>query len=243
MTRHRFMTLQVLLAIVTSAGCRSLIKIDVDCEKLCLDAPGPTPSAITKLLPPALQQAAAGWDGGVNSVDYLDGLLDGAVASGLTALPSAQWVVQMNFNDVLAQLPNAAVGVSADVRLTSVTLRNTTGLDFVDAVAVTLSHGTATAPLQLASSDDAVDAGSDVGCEMAGSSLLVADFRRSEGDATRNQIDLLMTAAELNIFDCIKREPTLFTVKLSPRLATLPAADDPLVLGACVGALTKVSYP
>ena len=243
MVRHLCFTLPVLLAILSAAGCRSLVRIDVDCEQLCLDAPGPTLSAIAMLLPSSLRQAAVSWDGGAKVIDYHEGLLDSAVDSGLPALPSAQWVAVMKFNDVLAQLPSAAVSVSAEVRLTSVTLRNTTGLDFVESVAVTLGHGAETAPLQLASFDDTADGGGDEGCEMAGSSVRVADFHRSAGAPIANQIDLTMTAAELDIFACLKREPTLLTVTLSPRLGSLPAADDPLVLGACIGASTQVSYP
>jgi len=237
-------------ALLVAGGCGPVVKVDIDCKQLCLAAPGPTIPGSSSTLAYSIDGATPDWGNGVWD-GGLDGYLDGAVASNLPEnLPSVRdlvWVAEMEFNQVLAQLPSAAVSLSADVRLTSVTLTSTTALDFIESVDVVMSHGTANtegdAPSSSGTSAASVDSGGGLSCKEAGSVLRVAYFRRNGDVAAGSTIDLVIVEPDLNVFDCIKDEPASFEVTLTPHLGLAPATDAPLSFGTCIGAETHTTFP
>ena len=209
-------------AVAIAPGCKSVAEIDVDCPKLCLAAAGkPLPglATFTSLIP----------DGAVYAPFSLD------AGAGLTLpdagiLPSSTtWEAIMKFNDVLAQLPNAAVHMSVDVRLTSVNLTSTTDLSFIKSMFVFLSreqNGLGIA-----------------GCRTLGSSVLVARYDNEAGGASGAVIDLVNVAPEMNLFDCIKDTPAKFSVTMAFNAGSYPTTEVPLTLSTCIGAQSHVSYP
>ncbi|MGB8294529.1 MAG: hypothetical protein WCG85_03815 [Polyangia bacterium] len=228
--------------VVGSAGCGSLVKVDVDCKKLCLANPGPTIPALSSVLPYPVDGAIPSsdgdnWDGG------FAGPLDSSLAGNSPTIPTLEWIAEIDFNSVLAQLPSAAAGLSADVRLASVTLASTTSLDFVDSIEVSMSHGTASASGSASSDEESVDGGTGPACRQAGPSVRVAYYQRIESSIAGPTIALIMVNPDLNMFDCMKDEPTNLDVKLTSRPGSAPANDAPLTLGTCIGAETHASYP
>jgi hypothetical protein len=244
MPGHSYILFCGLLPIAASAACQSLVTIDVDCEQLCLDAQGPTIPAMSNQWPSAIGNAVGVWDGGAKEIASLLGSLDGAAADDTLSALTAAWSVEMPFNEVLAQLPSAAAGLSADVRLASVALRSPTELDFLDSVEVTMSHGSpdASSPEPPDGSGN-VDGGAGLDCRATGFVMRVAYFQRSASAPSGNTIDLTMVAPDMNLFACMKDEPTRFDVQLSPHLGSVSTVDAPLTLGTCVGAATHFRYP
>ena len=157
-----------------------------------------------------------------------------------------EWVAEMSFNDVLKQLPSVAENLSADVRLGSVSLSGTSSLDFIESLEVSLSHGPATTGANGFGAADGAKSGDgsdSPGCGAAGASMRIAYFQRGESGATGASLDLVLVDPGLNLFDCMKDEPSRFHVILTPRLGSTPTSDTPLVLRTCVGAQTHLSYP
>jgi hypothetical protein len=159
------------------------------------------------------------------------------------------WSSAMRFNEVLRQLPNAAIDTSLDVRLGSINVASTTGLSFVDSVRVSLSRDWK--PL---SGDHAATAEADAGaaeavaiggpgCNTAGSRFLVARYDRETDGISGNTIALVNLAAEMNLFDCMKDAPALFSVSMAFQPGSYPDVDAPLTLSTCVGAQGHASYP
>jgi len=229
--------------VVGSAGCGSLVKVDVDCKKLCLANPGPTIPALSSVLPYPVDGAIPSWDGGDNWDGGFAGPPDSSLAGNSPTIPTLEWIAEMDFNSVLAQLPSAAASLSADVRLASVTLASTTSLDFVDSIEVSISRGTASGSGSKSSGEEGVDGGAGRACRQAGLAMRVADYQRIESSIAGPTIDLILVNPDLNMFDCMKDEPTKFDVKLTPRPGFAPANDAPLILGTCIGAETHASYP
>ena len=73
--------------------------------------------------------------------------------------------------------------------------------------------------------------------------MRIAYFQRSESGAAGASLDLALVDPALNLFDCMKDEPSRFRVTLTPRAGSMPMTDVPLTLRTCVGAETHVSYP
>jgi hypothetical protein len=233
-------TLRVAVAavvlLVAHAGCDSAVEVDVKCEKLCLAAPGPTLPGIPALVT-VVDGGVAGIDGGVTA---LDGGVPGQLGGPLprSVLPTVEWVADLSFNEVLKHLPSAAANLSADVRLGSISLTSTSRLDFIESLEVTLSHGAATSP-----ANGAGNSAGAPGCRTAGTAIRVAYFQRGEGAATGSSLELVLVDPALNLFDCMKDEPSRFRVTLNPRAGSMNLGDVPLALRTCVGAETHVSYP
>lgn len=228
MSRLLRVTVSVLGLALVHAGCGSAVEVDVECEKLCLAAPGPTIPGVASLAPVVLDGGVVGMDGGALAIDGgLAGPLDGGGV--VMVAPTVEWVAELSFNEVLKQLPSAAASLSADVRLRSVSLSSTASLDFVESLEVTLGPGG--------------NPGGGPGCPTAGTALRIAYFQRAEGAATGSSLDLVLAAPALNLFDCLKDEPSQFHVTLTPRAGSMPTSDVPLALRTCVGAETHVSYP
>jgi hypothetical protein len=235
-----------LFLLFAHAGCNSAVDFDVQCDKLCLAAPGPTIPGISSLAPMALDSGVVDPDGGLPALDGgVAGRPEGSLPDGVA--PTVEWVAEMSFNEVLAQLPSVAANLSADVRLGSVSLSGTTSLDFIESLEVSLGHGPATTGASGANAADGTTGGGESddgpGCGAAGTEMLVAYFRRGESGATGTSLDLALVDPGLNLFDCMKDLPSRFHVTLTPRTGSMPTSDTPLVLRTCVGAETHLSYP
>jgi hypothetical protein len=243
---HRPTMLPALLLISLKAGCgSSLAEVDVECKRLCLAEPGPTIPGVSTL-------ALAARDAAGIAVDSWLAKSDGGLAGAFdAAIPGAvgfnfEWIANMNFNEVLAQWPSSAMSLSANLRLTSIALSSTRDLDFIESLEVLLSHGEARALGGTRTLTMAADAGladDGLGCRNAGATLRVASFQRAEGWINGPTVALVVANPELNLFDCMKDEPSQFHVTLRSRPGGVPASDAPLTLGTCIGANTHLSYP
>jgi hypothetical protein len=210
-----------------ASGCKSAVKVDVDCPSICISAPGPT-------LPGEATLAALSVDGGI----------DRASTNGLVL----SWKETMNFNDVLAQLPSEALNTSVDVRLNAVQLSSTTDLNFTDSIRVFLSRQRKGSDAGSTTSDSIVSGGTSSetapngsSCRILGSNILVARYDRESDGPVGASIDLADLLPETNIFDCMKDAPVLFEVTMAFRPGFYPAIDAPLTLSTCIGA--QGSYP
>ena len=230
-------------AVAIATGCTSVAEIDVDCPKLCLAAAGPT-------LPGLASFTSSIPDGAAYGPFSMDAGTGFALPDAGILPSSTTWEAIMKFNDVLAQLPTAAVSMSVDVRLTSVSLTSTTDLSFIQSMRVFLSREQDALGRASTTSDQVADAGSgdDVaagvsGCKAVGSSLLVASYDNLTGGTSGAIIDLVNVAPQMNLFDCIKDTPAKFSVKMAFQGGSYPASEVPLTLSTCVGAKSHVSYP
>jgi hypothetical protein len=225
-------------------ACSSVAKVDVECKHLCLAAPGPTIPGLASFVPSAaaadtIDAALPDFDGGLDGFEQtLNGLLDAAAIAARTT--PIEWVAEMNFNEVLAQLPSAAMSLTATLHLTSVTLSSVNNLDFIESLDVFLSHGRTPSASPATDMDGGAHATS---CGRAGDVLRVASFERLEGSVTGPVVNLRLAAPDTNLFDCMKDEPSQFRVTLTPHVGSLPATDTPLTLSTCIGAETHLSYP
>ena len=230
-------------AIAIVLGCKSVAEIDVDCPKLCLASAGPT-------LPSPASFTASNLDAATFSPFVLDSGAGLALPDAGILPSSITWEATMKFNEVLAQLPSAAIKVSVDVRLTSVSLTSTTDLSFIKSMRVFLSREQDALGRGRTASNEVVDAGSGgglaagvSGCQAVGSSILVAKYDNEAGEPSGAIIDLLNVAPEMNLFDCIKDTPAIFSVTMVFQPGSYPATDAPLTLSTCIGAQSHVNYP
>jgi hypothetical protein len=215
-----------------AAGCNPAIEIDVDCPRLCLAAPGPTLPGLGSLTPSGIDAAAydlSAFDAGAEAA-----LPETGISSG-----SVTWSAIMRFNDVLGQLPGAAVDLSLDVRLTTVNLASTTDLSFTDSIRVLLSRQE---NLDGGTGRQGGNPGTSA-CRIAGSSMLVATYDRQTDEPSGNAITLVNLVSDMNLFECMKDTPAIFWVTMAFRPGSYPALDAPLTLSTCVSATSHVSYP
>lgn len=282
------------VAQAATLGCNPLVKIDVDCQKLCVTEPGPAipgllslgalviDAAGTSRELSAIDAAISGLDGSALAMDSsslvgidgsfvgIDGSfvgIDGSFVgidgeNGLSqdagvslnfvdaGLPSSslEWHVEMKFNEVLKEIPSVAANMSANVQLTSVNLTSTADLSFIHSMDVFLSHGKAEADggmgtLAEGNAAGTADGGVSPACAVAGASLYVAYFRNPETGASGSSLSMIAVDPTLNLFDCMKNEPTRFDIKMTVHPDTYPTSDTPLSLGTCVGVQTHITYP
>jgi hypothetical protein len=229
--------MQLFLIAGANLGCSSVATLDLDCPKLCVAALGPTiPGAAT---------LAASLDGGV--VGILDAAA-GALAYQVPAEQAVTWTATLEFDQVLSQLPNEAVRLSADVRLRSITLASIEPLDFVDTMEVylapTRSPSSSVALDASAPPTPVVDGGASPLCRDGTSELRVAYFQ--SGDAPgpgRSSLDLTLVEPGLNLFDCMKDAPIELRTRLVPKTGIIPSHDTPLTLDTCIASHATASYP
>lgn len=238
-----------LLAVVFlagGAGCDAMVKVDVDCQELCLATLGPTIPATATALPFPINGSISDWANGTWDGGFA-GLGSGVSPLGAPVSSMIEWGAEMEFNRVLAQLPSAVASLSAEVRLSSVTVASTTSLDFIDSLEVLMNRGASSTTRSVAgnstSATPIADGGPGDFCREAGSTLRVAYFQRQEDSSPGPTIALVMVNPELNVFDCLKDAPAKFQVKLTPRMGYAPATDAPLTLGTCIGANTHARFP
>jgi hypothetical protein len=107
-----------------------------------------------------------------------------------------------------------------------------------------MSHGSADASSPASANGSGnVDGGANLDCRTAGFAMRVACFQRSADSPSGSTINLTMAAPDMNLFACMRDEPTRFDVKLSPHLGSVSTVDAPLALGTCVGAAAHFRYP
>jgi hypothetical protein len=242
---------------VLLSACDPVVKIDVQCDKLCIAAPGPTLPGFSLLDASAQDAGTMAMDGPDVAVAGLDGAIDSSIAEPVNdqdapidaypapsiAVATVEWTSVLGFNDVLKQMPNGSSDNETKVLLTTVSLVSTESLDFVDTVDVSISRnrkadGGSSGGRQL----DASVAGS-LACETVGGRLYVAHFQRVGEAALGNKLPLTLVAPDLNIFDCLKDDPTEFHVAMTFRNGQHPTRETPLTLSACVRTESHMGRP
>ena len=249
---------------VLLSACDPVVKIDVQCDKLCIAAPGPTLPGFS-LLDASVEDAGTmaldGPDVAVAVLDVavagLDGAIDSSIAEPVNdpvapidaypapsiAVATVEWTSVLGFNDVLRQMPNGSSDNETKVLLTTVSLVSTESLDFVDTVDVSISRnrkadGGSSGGRRLDAS-----AASSLACETVGGRLYVAHFQRVGEAALGNKLPLALVAPDLNIFDCLKDDPTEFHVAMTFRNGQHPTRETPLTLSACVRTESHMGRP
>lgn len=237
-------------------GCKPALKVDIDCPKLCLAEPGPSLPGLARLLPQVADGAVPVWvqllahvemtaDGGVAS-GFVDGIADAypgislAASTGNAPALVADWTVEADFDQVLAQVPSAAIDLSAKVRLSAVRLTSTEDLSFLESVEVFLSRGSKVSQSRTATDARAL---APSGCKAESPGLPVATFRRPDIRSATPTVEMVIAEPELNLFECMKDAPSLFNLKMVIPAETYPVADTPLTLGACIGVQAQAGYP
>lgn len=226
------------------AGCDGLVGAEVECDKICITAVGPT-------------------------VPGLGLPIDGGLPDGLANQPAT-----MEFNVPLAQLSKAVAEVDVEANLTSLRLLGQTDLAFVDSAQVILHAGITDGGVRPpdASVPDAAKPAPDVAvvttagvptaaggpipiladelphvgrCLPGGSGFLAATYRKPATAAASvgRGIDLEPTARGTDVYPCLRGAPAKFSVVLSVAPAYLPATDTPVSLKVCIGAHASASYP
>jgi len=225
------------------AGCDGLVGAEVACDKICIQAVGPT-------------------------VPGLGLPIDGGLPDGLGSQPAT-----MEFNVPLAQLSKAVAEVDVEATLTSLRLLGQADLAFVESAQVILRAGTtgggarppdASAPAAAKPAPDAapvipagvpIDGGPipiladdlpNVGrCLPGGAGFLAATYRKPAAAAASvgRSIDLEPTARGADVYPCLRGAPAKFAVVLGVAPAYLPATDTPVSLKVCIGAHASASYP
>ncbi len=242
------LTCLYLLTGLSFLGCDNLIKVDVDCPKLCLSSPGPTLPGFANYVPAGV---LAAFDGAIPTLGQiaLDAGIPGLDGASIGQPPLAvEWVAELDFNQVLKQLPTTAIHLSANVQVSTVNLTSTANLSFIDTVDVFLGRDGTTAGAGNATPGQGgalLDAGSPtpLACSTSGPSMRIASFQRQQNLASGSSIDMVLLNPELNLFDCMKDAPSRFDVKMTILPTAYPAADVPLTLGSCIGVQTHTSYP
>lgn len=235
------------LVMVFSAACNPIIKVDVSCEKLCISAPGPTLPGITSI-------DAGEYDGGTYAVDAsentdVDSFALDAALPAAADVDTVEWIAVVEFNQVLKEMPQGSVADQTKVLLTAISLSSSQSLEFVDAVDVSISRHltpSATDPARDSRQDGSAlvaSPTSTVVCAAVGARLLVAHFQRLAETASETQLPLELLAPELNIFDCMKDDPTEFQVKMAFRPGQHPIKDTPLLLSPCIRSETHLGIP
>ncbi len=256
-------TVGILAIALFAPGCSPVVKVDVQCDKLCMSSPGPT-------LPGFSSLDAAVQDGGADPLDATestaadaDEVLDATIAApdvdrrlpidaGIQETNPAvavEWLSILAFNDVLKQMPNGSSSDETKVLLTTLSLDSTENLDFVATVDVFIKRG-GKADGPISAKADAADGGvaADTGsgalpCETLGGMLSVAHFQPA-GEASQGpHLPLGLLSPGLNLFNCVKDDPTEFHVAMTFRPGRHPERETPLVLSTCVRSESHMGFP
>jgi len=225
-------------------ACDGVVGAEVECDKICITAVGPT-------------------------VPGLNVPIDGGLPDGLAHQPAT-----MEFNVPLAQLSKAVAEVDVEATLSSLRLLGQADLAFVDSAQVTLRAGTTDGGVRApdagvpdASAKPGPDAavvapgGAPAGggpmpivaddlpnvsrCLPGAPGLLVATYRKPAAAPANvgRTLDLESTARDVNLYQCLRGMPSKFAVVLGIAPAYLPATDTPVSLRVCIGAHASASFP
>jgi hypothetical protein len=234
-----------------------VVNVDVDCPRLCLTQPGQPLPGFRRFLPKGrdadvpslgilLPYIAASVDGGAALANNLmSGIADAYPGLSVTVSPDGaamvvDWAVEMDFDEIMAEVPSSTINLAANVQLSSLQLTSTTDLSFLESAEVFLGRrpkGTRTAR----SGDAGTPATSN--CTAATSGLPIASYHGSGAAFGAATLQMDMAGGALNVFDCMTGAMTVFSLKMSIPAATYPAADTPLALGSCVSLQAHASYP
>lgn len=248
------------LWIVTLAflcGCRSAVKVDVDCPVLCLTQPGQALPGFRRFLPKGwdaevpnlgtlLPYVAATVDGGsALANNLLGGIADAYPGVSVTVSPdgstmAVDWAVELDFDQILAQVPSSTINLAADVQISSVQLTSANDLSFLESAEAFISRR---AKSSRASRSGDAGAPATSNCAAATSGLPIARYYRPGSSLGTPALELAIADGALNVFDCMSGAMTVFSLKMSIPAAGYPAADTPLALGSCVSVEAHASYP
>lgn len=162
---------------------------------------------------------------------------------------TVEWVSILAFNDVLKQMPNGSSADETKVLLTTLALDSTEVLDFVATVDVFINRG-GKADALVSTPPTAMDGGVAVEarsgalpCEIAGGKLSVAHFQAADETPVGVHLPLGLLAPELNLFNCVKDDPTEFHVTMGFRPGRHPERTTPLTLSTCVSSESHMGFP
>jgi hypothetical protein len=249
----------------TIPGLAALLPAGWDAGFLVDGSLPPIPGLDIPVKSDAGASADGGGDGGLfTAIDAEAGIADFGFAipdGGLAALlPDAGWpssvieqVIPMDYNALLKQVPGIAVGMDADVRLTSLKVIGPIDLGFIDEIAVTIFPGNGgkigtTASLDPALAAAPVDAGlgdtdGGAGSSCGAAGLLVGSYRRLVSGLGGTTAELQIVNPAVNLFSCLKSAPANFDIQIRIAPGELPSADTPLSVTSCMSAHANVELP
>lgn len=244
-----------ILLISASIGCGPLVKVDVDCPNLCLSTPGPPLPGVARFYP-------SGWDAGTSNLGQLlpnlgevsdagvavarkvlEGIADANPGVSLSMVQDdpftivAEWDVEMDFDQILDEVPSSTIDLAANVQLSSIHLTSTEALSFLKSVEVFMGRR----PKDLSPSRDAGAA--SLFCQDMTAGMVMARYDRSDATSGASTIEMVTADTDLNLFDCIKDAVLTLTLKMRIPADTYPAEDTPLTLGTCIALQAQASYP
>jgi hypothetical protein len=236
-------------------GCKSTVQVDVDCSNLCLVEPGPPLPGIARFLP-------KGWDADLSqlwptlsvwgkTVDGGTAVISGFMSAiadaypGVSLSPSeddpsklaVEWAVEMDFDEILAQVPSSTINLTSNVQLSAMRLTTTDALSFIDSVDIFISQR----PKSTRRSKSAD--GEVSGCQAATAGVPVASYRKADPSSGMPNMEMTIVNGDWNLFDCFNGNVSRFSLRMSIPADAYPSADTPLSLGTCVGVHAHASYP
>jgi hypothetical protein len=246
-----------LLTLGFLCGCSSAVKVDVDCPRLCLAQPGQALPGFQRFVPKGwdadistlgavLSHVAAAFDGGsALASNFMSVVADAYPGVSVTVLPdgsamAVDWLVEMDFDEILAQVPSSSINLAARVQVSSAHLTSAGDLSFIESAELYLgrrpkSSGTARAR-------DA-SAATNTNCSAVTSGLPIADYHRTGASFATPALELAIQDGALNVFDCMSGAMTVFSLRMSIPADSYPATDTALSLESCLSMEAHASYP
>lgn len=246
-----------LIPLACLCGCQSAVKMDVDCPRLCLTQPGQALPGFRRFLPRSwdaespslgalLPNVAASVDGGSAIVDRLLGGVADAytgvslAASADGATMAVAWAVELDFDEILAQVPSSTINLAANVQLSSLQLTSTEDLSFLGSAEAFLGRRSKVSKTTRPT-DASAPATSNCGAATSGSAI--AYYARGGASFAQTSVEMAIADGAFNVFDCMRGAVTVFSLRMAIPVDRYPATDTPLSLESCVRLDAHASYP
>jgi hypothetical protein len=246
-----------ILPLALLCGCKAAVKVDVECPRLCLDQPGQPLPGFQRFLPKGwdaevpsmgtlLPHIAATVDGGsALGHKLMSGIADAYPGVSVSVSPdgssmAVDWAVELDFDEILDQVPSSTLNLAANVQISSLQLASTNDLTFLESAEVFIGRR-AKSTRTTRTGDAGTPATSN--CAAATSGLPIARYYRSGASLGAPALQMAMADGALNVFDCMSGAVTVFSLKMAIPADSYPATDTPLALGSCVSLDAHVSYP
>ncbi len=245
-----------LIPLACLCGCQSAVKVDVDCPRLCLAQPGQALPGFRRFLPRGwdaevpglgaiLPSVAASIDGSAVVDRLLGGVADAYSGVSLAASPdgsamAVDWAVELDFDEILAQVPSSTINLAATVQLSSLRLTSTDDLSFLESAEVFLGRRSKGSKVTRPT-DASTPATSS--CRAATSGSAIASYARGGASFAQTSAEMVIADGAFNVFDCMSGAVTVFSLKMTIPADRYPAADTPLSLASCVHLDAHASYP
>lgn len=253
--RRRFHLWLLILAL--PCGCKSAVRVDVDCPSLCLAQPGQSLPGFQRFVPKGwdadipnlgavLSHVAAAFDGGsALASNLMSGVADAYPGVSVTVSPdgsamAVDWAVEMDFDELLAQVPSSTINLAANVQVSTTRLTSTGDLSFVDSAEVYLGRRPKGSTASRAR-DASAPASSN--CSAVTSGLPIAGYHRTESSFATPALEMAIRDGALNLFDCMSGAMTVFSLKMSIPADSYPATDTALTLESCLRLEAHATYP